>query len=128
MRNTMGSGECSLLTQNGDKVVDLIYSNNWLPLGFVQAYLATKDEKFMEYWKENVQFFISSQIRSEDVKINGAWARSFDVELSEYYGSPIGKGWGPWYIQSGWTVAEVTSGLMMGILKEQLNKCLIEEC
>lgn len=122
MRNTLGSGECSLLTKNGDKVVDLIYSNNWLPLGFIQGYLSTKDEKFLELWRENAQFFISSQIHSINYMIDGAWARSFDVELSEYYGSPIGKGWGPWYIQAGWSVAEITSGLIIGALKEHLSE------
>ena len=28
------NGECALLAENGDPVVDMLYSNNWLPLGF----------------------------------------------------------------------------------------------
>ena len=34
-------GECALLADNGDPIVDLLYSNNWLPLGYAYAYLAT---------------------------------------------------------------------------------------
>ena len=36
-------GECSLLSRNGDPVVDLLYSNNWVPLGLMQAYFVTGD-------------------------------------------------------------------------------------
>ena len=40
------NGECALLANNGDPVADLLYSNNWLPLGFAYAYLVTKDPYF----------------------------------------------------------------------------------
>ena len=35
------TGECALLANNGDPVVDLLYSNNWLPLGFAVAHRVT---------------------------------------------------------------------------------------
>jgi hypothetical protein len=122
MRNTKGDGECSLLSKNGDAVVDLLYSNNWLPLGFMHAYLVTKDDYFKKLWEETAKFMISAQIQSKDKKINGAWARGFDPDFMEYFGSPADAGWGPWAIESGWTVAEITAGLLMGLAMDKIKK------
>jgi hypothetical protein len=36
------------------------------------------------------------------------------------FGSPADIGWGPWSIESGWTVAEIASGLLMGLPEEKL--------
>ncbi|WP_147590119.1 hypothetical protein [Clostridium polynesiense] len=121
MRNTKGDGECSLLAENGDTVVDLLYSNNWLPIGFMQAYLVTGDEYFKSLWQENIKFILGIQIISDDPRINGVWGRGFDVEYMEYFGSPADIGWGPWAIESGWTVAEILSGIFMGILQDKLK-------
>ncbi|WP_274365305.1 hypothetical protein [Paenibacillus thermotolerans] len=63
---------------------------------------------------------MSAQIMSGNKAIDGAWARAFDVELREVFGSPADRGWGPWAIESGLTVAEITSGLLMGLLKDRL--------
>jgi hypothetical protein len=38
----------------------------------------------------------------------------------EIYGLPYDLGWGHWVIESGWTVAEITSGLCMGLLADRL--------
>ncbi|WP_054957258.1 hypothetical protein [Paenibacillus dakarensis] len=121
MRNEVGEGESSLLAENGDPVVDLLYSNNWLPMAFIQAYFVTEDEYFLELWNETAVFMINSQLQSSDLKIHGGWARAFDVEKNEVFGSPADAGWGPWAIESGWTVAEIASGLMMGLMKDQLK-------
>lgn len=115
-------GECSLLTKNGDPVVDLLYSNNWLPLGFIFAYLVTKDEYFYNLFCENAEFMMKSQINSDNKEINGAWARGFDVNLMEVFGLPNDVGWGPFSIESGWTVAEITSGLAFGAIAEKLKE------
>lgn len=48
--------ECSVLTENGDPVADLLYSSNWLPMGFAFAYEATGDRWFHELWKDSVIF------------------------------------------------------------------------
>lgn len=120
MRHAMGEGESSLLARNGDPVADLLYSNNWLPVGFMQAYFVTRDEMFLKLWEEHAAFLISAQIVSGNPLIDGGWARAFDVNLREVFGSPADAGWGPWAIESGWTVAEIASGLLMGLLKERL--------
>lgn len=109
------NGECSLLSQNGDPVVDLLYSVNWLPLAFWQSYLVTGDSYFYTLWKETAGFMIRTQIHSENPMINGGWARGFDVEKWEVYGIPNDIGWGPWAIESGWTVSEILAGLAFGL-------------
>lgn len=113
------NGECSLLAENGDPVVDLLYSVNWLPLGFWQAYLVTGDERFRQLWRGIAEFMMSAQLHSDNRMINGAWARGFDADKHEVYGIPNDVGWGPWAIESGWTVSEILAGLGFGLLDEK---------
>jgi len=120
-RYAENGGECSLLTKNGDPVVDLLYSCNWLPSGFIQAYFITGDPYFKELWKGIAGFMVSAQIRSANQKIDGGWTRAVDVDRMEVFGLPNDLGWGPWAIESGWTVAEICSGLMMGLLEDKLK-------
>lgn len=105
------NGECALLANNGDPVADLLYSNNWLPLGFAFAYFATGDELFFEKWKDIAAFLLTAQIASDRPELDGAWARAFDMERREIYGVPHDVGWSPCCVESGWTVAEILIGL-----------------
>ena len=106
------SGECSVLTENGDPVADLLYSTNWLPMGFAYAYYATGDEWFLALWRDVVRFCIRAQIISEDAVINGAWCRAFDMDMGEVYSCPHDVGWAACACESGWTVAEILMGMM----------------
>ncbi len=112
--------ESTLLSRNGDPVTDLLYSLNWLPVGFAQAYLVTKDPYFETLWNRIVRFLCGSQLHSSNPQLDGAWARAYDVRHREVYGLPKDVGWGPWVIESGWTVAEISSGISMGLMKEKL--------
>lgn len=105
------TGECALLANNGDPVVDLLYSNNWLPLGYSYAYLATKEERFFNAWKKIASFLLSCQIKSDDKLLDGAWTRAFDIDNWEAHGVPHDVGWAPCCIESGWTVGEILIGL-----------------
>lgn len=113
-------GECSVLSSNGDPVVDLLYSVNWLPIGFMQAYFVTGDPYFKILWADLARFLISVQVHSKNPQINGAWTRAVDVDLMEVYGVPNDVGWAPWSIESGWTVGEIAAGLCMGLLVDDL--------
>ena len=104
-------GECALLADNGDPVADLLYSNNWLPIGFAYAYLVTGEKRFFERWTSVASFMLSSQMHSDNKLLDGAWARAFDMEAKENYGMPHDAGWGPYCIESGWTVGEILMGL-----------------
>ena len=112
-------GECALLAENGDPVADLLYSNNWLPLGFAYAYLVTGEARFHTLWCRIASFLLSAQIVSEDEALDGAWARAFDMEAWENYGMPHDIGWGPSCIESGWTVGEILMGLLWMQLAER---------
>lgn len=107
------SGECSLLTENGDPVADLLYSVNWLPIGFAAAYRATGDPWFRSLWREVCAFCLNAQVRSEDPTLDGSWCRAFDLEKQEAFGCPHDAGWGPLCSESGWTNAEILMGLML---------------
>lgn len=118
--SSVKDNECSILAKNGDPVADLLYSLNWLPMGFIQAYFVTGDMYFYDLWRDIVQFFISVQLESPNKQLNGGWPRAIDVDRMEVYGVPNDIGWAPWSIESGWTVGEVVSGIYMGLMKERL--------
>ena len=107
------SGECSLLTDNGDPIADLLYSCNWLPVGFAMAYKSTKDKMFYDLWRSIAEFCINTQVLSRDKRLNGSWCRAFDLERGEVYGCPHDVGWAANCIESGWTVSEILMGLML---------------
>jgi len=116
-------GECSLLTENGDPIADLLYSTNWLPIGFAYAYHVTNDVKFRDLWRETAGFCMKSQIISEDPLLDGAWCRAFDMDLGEVFGCPHDVGWAACCSESGWTDAEILMGLMMPELLEKAVNC-----
>ena len=113
------TGECSVLTNNGDPVADLLYSVNWLPVGFAYAYHVTGDPWFADLWRDIVRFFIRSQMISRNPHNDGAWCRAFDMDLGEVYGCPHDVGWAPNAQESGWTVAEILMGMMLMELFEK---------
>lgn len=113
--------ESSMLADNGNEIAELLYSLNWLPLGFSYAYYVTKDPLFLQKWENIAQFMAKAQIVSEDKAIDGAWARCLDMKRMEIYGMPHDVGWGPWAIESGWTVAEILMGLGFGMALRKNN-------
>lgn len=115
-------GESSVLCENGNPVVDMLYSINWLPAAFAQAYLITGDEKFRALWRDICRFFLSVQIHSHNKMIDGVWTRAFDVVLNEVYGVPNDIGWAPWSVECGWTMGEIPIGILMGLISDDLRK------
>jgi hypothetical protein len=116
-------GECALLANNGDPVADLLYSNNWLPLGFAYAYFATGEQRFYDKWCEIAAFMVRAQLHSDDERLDGAWTRAMDLDRMESYGVPHDVGWAPCCIESGWTVGEILMGLQfMQIAEKKWNR------
>jgi hypothetical protein len=104
--------ECSLLTENGDPVADLLYSVNWLPIGFAYAYYVTGDEWFRDLWTDVVRFCLRTQIISDNPLSNGSWCRAFDMDLGEAYACPHDTGWAAYASETGWTIGEILTGMM----------------
>ncbi|MBQ8719156.1 MAG: hypothetical protein IJY66_07815 [Clostridia bacterium] len=116
-------GECALLANNGDPVADLLYSNNWLPLGFAYAYFATGEQRFYDKWCEIAAFMVRAQLHSDDELLDGAWTRAMDMNRLESYGVPHDVGWAPCCIESGWTVGEILMGLQfMHVAEKKWNR------
>ena len=113
--------EGSMLVENGNPIVDNLYVVNWLPLGFIQAYFCTGDPYFYDLWKDITKYFIHMQIYSHDPLIDGTWPRSSDMEKTEVYAIPNDIGWGPWSIESGWTMGPVCAGILIGLCAEKLK-------
>jgi hypothetical protein len=114
--------EGSLLTENGVPIVDNLYNANWMSVGFIQAYLVTGDEYFLDLWRDIVKYYKNTQIVSKNSQINGAWARGNDRELGEIFGIPNDIGWGPWSIESGWTIGQIGSGIAIGLKAKELRE------
>lgn len=115
-RSRTSGTESSLLADNGDPVADLLYSVNWLPLGFAYAYKATKDVRFQTLWQEITAFMTNVQMRSDDPLLDGCWCRGIDLDRREAYGMPHDVGWGACAVESGWTVAEILMGIGFGLV------------
>lgn len=109
-------GECSVFCENGDPVCDFLYSMNWLPVSFAAAWKTTGDEKFKNLFRETASFIASVQLKSPDPLLDGAWARAADVRALEVNGVDNDRDWSIWTIESGWTVAEIASGMLLGLL------------
>lgn len=107
------NGECSLLAENGDPVADLLYSVNWLGLGFAYAFKATGEQYFYELWHSIAEFYIKTQIHSVNKQLDGAWSRAFDMDAREINGVPHDEGWAACCVESGWTVGEILMGLQV---------------
>lgn len=101
------------MAENGDPVADLLYSNNWLPLGFAYAYHATEDPFFRVLWEGIASFMVRTQLQSKNERLDGAWCRCFDMDRREIYGVPHDVGWGPCCAETGWTAGEILMGLQM---------------
>lgn len=114
-RSRTSGTESSLLADNGDPVADLLYSLNWLPLGFAYAYKATGDARFKTLWREIVAFMTNVQMTSDHPKLDGCWCRGIDLDRREAYGMPHDVGWGACAVESGWTVAEILMGIGFGL-------------
>lgn len=116
------SGECGIYAHNGDPVCDCLYSVNWLPQGFAAAYLVTGEERFLERWERMARFAAATQLTSPEPALDGGWARAVDAERMEIHGVNNDVEWACWAIESGWTVAEMGAGLLMGLMRKSLAR------
>jgi len=116
-----GSGEASLIQQNGDPISDLLYTTNFAFLGLHEAAVATGDPRIRQAEDKLAEFLCRIQIRSEaHPALDGGWYRVFDFRRWEAWGSNSDPGWGPWSIESGWTQGWITSVLALRQMKTSL--------
>jgi hypothetical protein len=109
-----GTREASLLQNNGDPVSDLLYTINFAFLGLHEAFAATGDPHLKEAEDRMADFLCRIQVKSTKHNyLDGAWMRSFDYEMWEYWGSSADLGWAAWCAETGWTNTWIASVLAM---------------
>jgi hypothetical protein len=113
--------EASLIQQNGDPVVDLVYTVNFAFIGFHEAFYATGEKFYKSAADKLAEFFCRIQIKSDKHEyLDGAWMHGFDYEQWDFFGSPSDHAWGPWCIESGWTNTWISGTMGLRTLERPL--------
>ncbi|WP_040679897.1 hypothetical protein [Niabella aurantiaca] len=101
--NDYGSDEGSLISQNGQKISCMLYTNNFAVFSLHEAALATGNAGYMKAVKRLADFLTRIQVQSSKHKdLDGAWFRAFDYGKWEYWASNSDAGWGAWCTLTGW--------------------------
>lgn len=109
-----GTSEATLIQQNGDAACDLLYTTNFAFVGLHEAAAVLKAADVTAAVDRLAGFLCRIQVRSQaQPYLDGAWMRSFDFDLWEYWGSSADLGWGAWSVESGWTNTWIASVLAM---------------
>lgn len=109
-----GTGEAPLIaTNNNETITDMLYSNNYALVSLQEAYRATGDDAtFAGPVAALASYLASIQLTAPTIPtLDGAWMRGFDYSLWEAYGSAADWGWGPWSVETGWTVTWIAAGM-----------------
>ncbi len=116
-----GTSEAPLLQENGDPVSDLLYTTNFAFLGLHESAAATHDPLYVHAENKLAEFLCRIQIQStKHSELAGGWFRAFDYGRWDYWASASDWGWGPWSIETGWTMSWITSVLAMRDLRTSL--------
>ena len=102
-----------------DHVADLLYCNN-----FSLAALSLLDKlppekvkgidisRARRIYRKLRDFLCRVQISSPDPRVDGAWMRAYEMDLGEWYGLDRDRGWGPYCIETGWTMGTIPAVMM----------------
>ena len=100
---TYGQYEAPLIAEDGDRVCDMLYTNNFAFFGLNEAAKATGSPKYKEAVEKMSDFLTRIQVKSEDhPDVDGAWFRAFDYGRWSYWASNADAGWGTWSTLTGW--------------------------
>jgi hypothetical protein len=109
-----GTGEVTIIQQNGDTLCDSLYTCNFALIGLHEAAAATGDPFYANAEKKLADFFCRSQIRSRHhPELDGAWYRGFDFRRWEYWASNADWEWGAWCAETGWGTPWIASTLAL---------------
>ena len=97
-----------------DHVADLLYCNNF-SLAALSLLVKLPPEKVKgvdmvrarNIYGKLRDFICKVQISSPDPRVDGAWMRAYEMDLGEWYGLDRDAGWGPYCIETGWTMATI---------------------
>jgi len=110
-------GDTGIFHENGEKIADLLYTNNFVLLNSWFAWKSTGEQRYLERFERVADFLMSIQIQSNDPKIDGGWMRGFDFGPQwDWYGSNQDTSWGPYAMETGWTNAPISMAFSMYVL------------
>lgn len=116
-----GTGEVSIIQEDGDPLSDMLYTCNFAAIGLHEAAAATGDPVYADAEDKLVEFLCRIQIRSEaHPELDGAWYRAFDYRRWDYWASNADWEWGPWCVESGWTQPWIAATLALRQMKTSL--------
>lgn len=105
-----GKHEAPLIFDNGDPVVDMLYTTNFAFVGLNEAAKAMEDKRYTEALVRMSDFLTRIQVKSEKFKsVDGAWFRAFNYNNWDYWASNADSGWGAWSTLTGWTQSWIIS-------------------
>jgi hypothetical protein len=97
-----------------DHIADLLYCNNFsfaalsilmkLPPEKVKGIDMDKARRIYGKLRD---FLTEVQIESPEVRLDGAWMRAYDMDVGEWHGLNKDLGWGPYCIETGWTMGTI---------------------
>jgi uncharacterized protein YyaL (SSP411 family) len=90
--------------------VNLIYSQNWGPQGFCEAYEATGDERFLHAGLRLADFFVRVQLQDPDPRIHGAWVGNYNV-AKDLPGGNVDDEGNLYDLYTSWGAAPIVYGL-----------------
>ncbi|PYI51585.1 hypothetical protein [Paenibacillus flagellatus] len=115
-----GKEDAGVYIHNGEGIADQLYTNNFLLMNSWEAYKATGSEELGELYRGLSAYMSRIRIRSAEPRFNGGWMRAYDLRRGEYYGNNGDTGWGPYCMESGWTNAIASAGLLLGLMNESI--------
>ncbi|WP_438349308.1 hypothetical protein ACP8HI_01030 [Paenibacillus sp. FA6] len=115
-----GQEDAGVYIANGEGIADQLYTNNFLVMNSWESWRSTGNPQYKMLHEEVSAFMRSIQIRSADGRYDGGWMRAFDLNKGEYFGNNGDTGWGPYCMESGWTNAITSAGLLLAMLDESL--------
>ena len=116
-----GTGEVSILHEDGDPCADVFYSVPPALIGLVEAAAATGDPKYARAADKVAEFLVRIQVRSDaHSRLDGGWFRAFDFKQWDYWGANGDSGWGAWSSETGWVQSHIVAALAMRQRKTSL--------
>lgn len=115
-----GQEDTGVFLYNGEEIADQLYTNNFLLMNAWEAWKATREDKYAELYQNLSRFLCGIQIESPNPLFDGGWMRAYDLRHREYFGNNGDTGWGPYCMESGWTNAITSAGLLLGLLDESV--------
>ncbi|WP_210367560.1 hypothetical protein [Bacillus sp. REN3] len=115
-----GTEDTGVFIDNGEGIADQLYTNNFLAMNAWEAWQATGDKKVFDFHTKITEFLNKIQIHSSEKLVDGGWMRSFHLDSNEYFGNNGDTGWGPYCMESGWTNAVTTAGLLLRLTDSSL--------